>query len=269
MAMIDATARIEPGAVIGRGVSVGPYCIIGPHVVIGDDCNLMGHVHLTGHTVVGPRTAIYPHASLGTPPQSTKYRGGPTRLVIGADCDIREGVTMNRGTEEDRGITSVGDRCMLMVGSHVAHDCQIGSDVTFANNAVLGGHVTVGSFAVFGGQAAVRQFVRIGEGAMVVGLSGVRADVIPYGLVQGPLAKLVGVNVVGMLRRGWKKADVHRLRKAYQAMFFGAGTFRERVEKVACCYSDDALIAQVIEFIRSGSRPLTMADRRTQPDLEP
>jgi UDP-N-acetylglucosamine acyltransferase len=269
MASIDRTARIEPGAVIGRDVSIGPFCVIGPKVVIGDGCRLAGHVHIAGCTTIGPRTAIYPFASLGTPPQSGKYRGGPTRLIVGADCDIRESVTMNTGTEDDRGVTEVGDRCLLMVGSHVGHDCKVGNDVTFANNVVLGGHVTVGDFVVFGGQAAVAQFVRIGQGAMVVGMSGVRADVIPFGLVQGPLADLVGLNVIGMRRRGWTKTDIHRLRKAYDAMFFGAGTFRERLEKVAARNGDDPLIAGVIAFIRSGSRPLTIAIRRAQAEKQP
>jgi UDP-N-acetylglucosamine acyltransferase len=262
MAAIDPTARIEPGAVIGDNVSIGPYCVIGPHVQVGDGCKLIAHVHIAGHTTIGPRTVLYPFASLGTPPQSVRYRGGPTRLVIGAECDIREGVTVNTGTEDDRGVTEVGDRCWLMVGSHVGHDCKIGDDVIFANNVVLGGHVTIGDFAVFGGQAAVRQFVRIGEGAMVVGLSGVRADVIPFGLVQGPLADLIGLNVVGMRRRGTTKADIHRLRKAYEAMFFGRGTFRERLDQVAAESGADPLVAKVIAFIRSGSRPLTMAIRR-------
>ena len=201
--MIDPTARIEPGAAIGQNASIGPYCVVGPHAVIGDGCRLVAHVHVAGHTTIGPRTVLYPFASLGSPPQSVKYRGGPTRLVVGADCDIREGVTMNTGTEDGGGVTEVGDRCFLMVGSHVGHDCMVGNDVTFANNVVLGGHVTIGDFVVFGGQAAVRQFVRIGEGAMIVGLSGVRADVIPFGLVQGPLANLMGLNVVGMRRRGF------------------------------------------------------------------
>jgi UDP-N-acetylglucosamine acyltransferase len=262
MAAIDPTARIEPGAVIGENVSIGPYCVIGPHVQIGDGCKLIAHVHIAGHTTIGPRSVLYPFASLGTPPQSIKYRGGPTRLVIGADCDIREGVTVNTGTEDDRGVTEIGDRCWLMVGSHVGHDCKVGNDVIFANNVVLGGHVTVGDFAVFGGQAAVRQFVRIGEGAMVVGLSGVRADVIPFGLVQGPLAHLIGLNVVGMRRRGATIADIHRLRKAYEMMFFGRGTFRERLDQVAAENGADPLVAKVIAFIRSGSRPLTMAIRR-------
>jgi UDP-N-acetylglucosamine acyltransferase len=262
MAAVDPTARIEPGAVIGHNASIGPYCVIGPHVEIGDSCKLLAHVHVAGHTTIGPRTMVYPFASLGTPPQSVKYRGGPTRLVIGADCEIREGVTVNTGTEDDRGVTEVGDRCWLMVGSHIAHDCKVGNDVIFANNVVLGGHVTIGDFAVFGGQAAVRQFVRVGEGAMVVGLSGVRADVIPFGLVQGPLADLIGLNVVGMRRRGSSKADIHRLRQAYEAMFFGAGTFRERLDRVAAQSGADPLVSKVIGFIRAGSRPLTMAIRR-------
>jgi UDP-N-acetylglucosamine acyltransferase len=266
MAAIDPTARIEPGAVIGHNASIGPYCVIGPHVELGDGCKLLAHVHVAGHTTIGPRTVVYPFASLGTPPQSVKYRGGPTRLVIGAECEIREGVTVNTGTEDDRGITEVGDRCCLMVGSHIGHDCKVGNDVIFANNVVLGGHVTIGDFAVFGGQAAVRQFVRIGEGAMVVGLSGVRADVIPFGLVQGPLADLIGLNVVGMRRRGSSKADIHRLRQAYEAMFFGAGTFRERLDHVAAQNGADPLVGKVIAFIRAGSRPLTMAIRRASTD---
>jgi UDP-N-acetylglucosamine acyltransferase len=259
--MIDQTARIEPGAAIGHNASIGPYCVVGSNAVIGDDCRLVAHVHVTGHTTIGPRTVLHPFASLGSPPQSVKYRGGPTRLLVGADCDIREGVTMNTGTEDGGGVTEVGDRCFLMVGSHIGHDCVVGNDVTFANNVVLGGHVTIGDFVVFGGQAAVRQFVRIGEGAMAVGLSGVRADVIPFGLVQGPLADLIGLNVVGLKRRRIAKADIHRLRQGYEALFFGAGTFRERLEKVAA-QDGGPLLAKVIDFIRAGSRPLTMAIRR-------
>ena len=172
--MIDPTARIEATAAIGLGVTVGPYCTIGPHVTVGDGCRLIAHVHLTGHTTIGARTVIHPFASLGSPPQSVHYRGGPTRLVVGADCDIREHVTMNTGTEDGGGVTQVGDRCFLMVGSHVGHDCHVGNNVVFANNILLAGHVTVGDHVVFGGGVAVRQFVRIGEGAMLVGLSGAR-----------------------------------------------------------------------------------------------
>jgi UDP-N-acetylglucosamine acyltransferase len=260
--MIDPSARIEAGADIGRDVTIGPYCTIGPHVTVGDGCRLLAHVNLTGHTTIGARTVIHPFASLGSPPQSFSYRGGPTKLVVGADCDIREGVTLNTGTEDGGGITEVGDHCFMMVGSHVGHDCHVGNNVVLANNVLLGGHVTVGDYVVFGGGVAVRQFVRIGEGAMIVGLSGIRADVIPFGMAQGPLAHLVGLNVVGMRRRGLAKADIHRVRAAYQALFFGDGEFRARLERVAAEHGADAQVAMIIAFIRAGKRPLTMAIKR-------
>jgi UDP-N-acetylglucosamine acyltransferase len=234
--------------------------VIDAGVTIGDGCRLVAHVHVTGNTTIGAQTVIYPFASLGGPPQSLNYRGGAMRLQIGRRCDIRENVTINIGTEDGGGITTVGDGCFVMAGSHVAHDCNVGNEVVFANNVVLGGHVTVGDFTVFGGQAAVRQFVRIGEGVMVVGLSGVRADVIPWGHVSGPLARLVGLNVVGMKRRGFSKSEVHSLRRAYQELFRGAGTFRERLAAVSAAQSDDPRVAQMIDFIRSATRPLTMAD---------
>jgi len=261
---IDPTALVDPQAKIGHGVVIGPYCIVGPDVAIGDGCRLVAHVHLTGNTEIGEKTVIYPFASLGTPPQSVHYRGGPTRLVVGSGCDIRENVTINIGTEDGGGITRVGDRCFLMAGSHVAHDCCVGREVIFANNVVLGGHVEVGDFVVFGGQAAVRQFVRVGEGAMVVGLSGVRADVIPWGLVSGPLANLIGLNAIGMRRRDFTKEQIHRLRRAYQEVFFGDGTFRDRIEAVARMHGGDERVARMIAFIRAGTRPLTMAIHRAQ-----
>jgi UDP-N-acetylglucosamine acyltransferase len=264
--MIDPSARIEAGAVIGNDVTIGPYCTVGRNVVIGDGCRLLGHVNLTGHTTIGARTVIHPFASLGSPPQSFSYRGGPTALVVGADCDIRENVTMNTGTEDGGGITRVGNGCFFMVGSHVGHDCHVGDKVVFANNSVLGGHVVIGDFVVFGGGVAVRQFVRIGEGAMIVGLSGIRADVIPYAMAQGPLANLIGLNVVGMRRRGMSKADVHRVRAAYQALFFGEGEFRARIDSVAAEYGGDPQVGKIIEFIRSGKRPFTMAVRRNEAD---
>lgn len=264
--MIDASARIEARAAIGQNVSIGPYCTIGPHVSVGDGCRLHAHVNLTGHTTIGARTVIHPFASLGSAPQSVKYRGGPTRLVVGADCDIREGVTLNTGTEDDRGVTQVGDRCFLMVGAHVAHDCLVGNNVVFANNVVLGGHVTVGDNVMFGGGVAVRQFVRIGEGAMIVGLSGVRADLIPWGMAHGPLAHLIGLNVVGMRRSGVSKAEILRVRRAYEAIFFGEGEFRARLDQVEREYGGDARVRKIVDFIRAGKRPLTMAIRRGDSD---
>ena len=221
--MIDPSARIDAGATIGTDVSIGPYCIIGPHVALADGCRLHSHVHVTGHTTIGARTVIYPFVSLGTPPQSFSYRGEPTRLVVGADCDIREGVTMNTGTAQGGGVTTVGDKGFFMVNSHVAHDCQVGDNVVFANNVVLGGHVSVGDNVVFGGGVAVRQFARIGEGAMIVGLSGVRADIIPWAMAHGPLAHLIGLNVIGMRRSGVSKADILNVPRVMSIRIFTRG----------------------------------------------
>jgi len=257
--MIDPSARVETGAVVGKDVSIGPFCVVGPNVVLGEGCKLLAQVHLSGHTAIGPRTVIYPFASLGSPPQSTKYRGSPTRLIVGADCQIRESVTMNTGTEDGGGVTVVGDRCFFMVGSHVGHDCRVGNDVTFANNAVLGGHVTIGDWAVLGGQAAVLQFVRVGEGAMLGGLSGITRDVIPFGFAFGPRAELVGLNMVGLKRHGHSRSELHQLRQAFRALFLGAGEFRDRLEAVAAKYAAAPLVGKIIDFLRAGgSRPPMM-----------
>jgi len=264
--MIDPSARIEAGAKIGKDVSIGPYCTIGANVTVGDGCRLVSHVNLTGHTTIGPRTVIHPFASLGGAPQSFSYKGEPTKLVVGADCDIREHVTMSTGTAQDRGVTTVGNNCFFMVGSHVAHDCQVGNNVVFANNIMLAGHVVIGDNVVFGGGVAVRQFVRIGEGAMIVGLSGVRADIIPWGMAQGPLADLIGINAVGMRRGGMVKADILNIRRAYQVLFFGEGEFRARLEQVERDFGGDARVRKIIDFIRAGKRPLTMAIKRGKTD---
>ena len=219
MASIDPTARIDPGAAIGRDVSIGPYCVIGPNVIVGDGCRLVSHVHIAGHTTIGPRSAIYPFASLGTPPQSVRYRGGPTRLIVGADCDIRESVTINIGTEDGGSITRVGDNCFMMAGSHIAHDCQVGSNVVFANNAVIGGHCIVGDYVFLGGHAAVLQRVRVGESVMIAGYGGLREDVIPFGYVMHPFGRLTGLNLIGMQRRGIKRDAIHAVRSAYKMIF--------------------------------------------------
>jgi UDP-N-acetylglucosamine acyltransferase len=269
MAAIDPTAQIASGAVLGKDVAIGPYSVVGPNVVIEDGCRLVGHAHVTGHTTLGAGTVVYPFASLGTPPQSVKYKGGPTRLVIGPKCDIREHVTMNIGTEDGGGVTEVGARCFFMVGSHVAHDCHIGNDVTMANNATLGGHVTVGDNVFFGGLCAVHQFSRIGEGVMIGGVSGVRGDVIPFGYASGQHAKLVGLNVVGMKRRGFTRADMHRLRTAQNELFAGSGTFRERLEIAAAKYAGDPLVGKVIAFIQEGgSRALVQPPRAGDPEAD-
>ena len=254
---IDATARVADGARIGDGVEIGPYCVVGPHVELKDGVRLIGQVNVTGVTTVGEGTVVYPFASLGTSPQSVHYRGEPTQLVIGARCEVREGVTMNIGTKAGGGITRIGERCFFMVGSHVAHDCNVGDDVTFANNAVLGGHVGVGSGTFIGGNAAIHQFVQIGEGVMVGGVSGVTGNIVPFGFAKGQIAALAGLNVVGLRRRGVTRATLHRLRKAYQWLFFGDGVFADRVDRVAGEFADDPLVQNVVAFVRAGGkRPL-------------
>jgi UDP-N-acetylglucosamine acyltransferase len=255
--MIDATARLDPRAKIGRDVSIGPYCIVGGDVELADNCTLIAHVHLTGHTTIGPRTVAYPFVSLGTPPQSVHYHGEPTRLTIGADCDLREGVTINIGTVA-RGVTVVGDRCFMMAGSHVAHDCIVGENVTFANGAVLGGHCEVGDFVFLGGQCAVHQFTRIGESAMIGGLSGVRGDVVPFALVSGYPAHLDGVNVVGMRRRGFARETMHEIRRATRMLFDAAeGPFAERLDAVEASFADSDSVRRIVAFLRGcGQRPL-------------
>jgi UDP-N-acetylglucosamine acyltransferase len=270
MAMIDSTARIAPGAVIGADVTIGSYCVIGPAVSIGDGCRLIAHVHVTGDTSIGAGTVIQPFASLGTPPQSVKYRGGATRLVIGAGCDIRENVTMNIGTEDARGITEVGERCFFMVGSHVGHDCVVGNDVTFANNAVIGGHVEVGDHVFIGGNSAVHQFCRIGESAMISGMCGIRADVIPFGFTIGAVGRLAGLNVVGMRRRKLTRADLQTVRRAYTMLFKDEGRFPDRLAATAERFGDVPLVAQIIDFLRAaGKRPILMARSRGRVEEDP
>jgi UDP-N-acetylglucosamine acyltransferase len=250
---IDPTARIDPGAVLGRDVAIGPYCVIGPNVVLEDECRLIAHVHLTGHTRIGPRTVIYPFASLGTPPQSVRYRGGPTRLIVGADCDIRESVTMNVGTEDGLGLTQVGDRGFFMAYSHVGHDCQVGHDVTFANAATLGGHCVIGEHVVMGGLSAVHQFTRIGAHAMIAGLTGIRGDVIPFAVATGAFGRLRGLNLIGLKRGGFSRQTLHRIRKAYRKLFFGEGLFEARLDAVEAEFGHDPAVAQIVGFVRSGS----------------
>ncbi len=257
MAAIDPTARVADGARLGDGVEIGPYCLVGPDVTLGAGVRLIAHVHITGVTTIGEGTIVYPFASLGTPPQSVHYHGGATQLIVGPRCELRESVTMNTGTEDGGGVTRVGERCLLMVGCHVGHDCDVGNSVIFANNVVLGGHVSVGDYCFLGGHAAVHQFVRIGEGAMMAGLSGASGDIIPFGYVLGQIADLVGLNVVGLRRRGAKREELHRLRQAYRRLFLESGVFSERVSNVTAEFAGDPLVRKIIEFIAAGGkRPL-------------
>jgi UDP-N-acetylglucosamine acyltransferase len=248
---IHPTAIVDPQAEIGRDVSIGPYCVIGPHVRLGDGVVLHSHVVVEGRTAVGARTQIFPFASVGHRPQDLKYKGEESRLEIGVDCMIREHVTLNPGTEGGGMLTKVGDRCLLMVGVHVAHDCIVGDNVILANNATLAGHVQVGDFAIVGGLSAVHQFVRIGDHAMIGGMSGIEQDVIPYGLAMGDRARLSGVNIVGMRRRGFDKSAIQGVMAAYDQLFAGPGTLAERVERVAGSHGDNEVVQAVVAFVQA------------------
>lgn len=248
---IHPTAVIEEGAVLGADVQVGPYCVVGPHAVLGDGVVLHSHVVVAGHTEIGEGTRVFPFASIGHAPQDLKYKGEPSRLVIGRHNTIREHVTINPGTEGGGLLTQIGDHCLLMVGAHVAHDCRIGNHVVLVNNATLGGHVTVGDYAIIGGLSAIHQFVRIGEHAMIGGMSGIESDVIPFGSAMGERARLAGLNIVGMKRRGFDKDQMHSLRSAVDALFAEQGTFAERLEQVEADYAHDPVVMAVVAFIRS------------------
>jgi UDP-N-acetylglucosamine acyltransferase len=262
VAKIDPTARIADGAKLGADVFIGPYCVIGPKVTLGDGAHLVSHVSIQGNTVIGAGAKILPFASLGTPPQSTHYKGEDSRLIVGKNCDIREGVTMNTGTAGGRMETRVGDNCMFMTGAHVGHDCVVGNNVIFANCATLGGHVDIGDFTFIGGLAAVIQFGKVGEQAMIGGIAAIRRDVIPFGLT-GPHGTLEGLNLVGLKRRGFTRSDVHTLREAYQELFFGGGTFAVRVERVAADFADAVAVQKIVAFIRSaGKRGVSMPASR-------
>jgi UDP-N-acetylglucosamine acyltransferase len=252
MSMIDPTARIEHGAVIGAGTSIGPYCVIGPHVVIGAGCKLIAHVSVAGHTTIGAGCVIYPFAALGGPPQDLSYRGEPTRLEIGEGCCLREGVTMNVGTKKGGGLTRVGARGYFMNNSHVGHDCLVGNDVIFATSATLGGHCEIGDFVYIGGLSAVHQFTRIGPQVMVGGICGVRGDVIPFGLVNGQYATLEGFNIIGMKRRKFTRERLATLRSFYKKLFHGSGIFAERLDEVQPLAAADPAIKEILAFIGDG-----------------
>jgi UDP-N-acetylglucosamine acyltransferase len=255
--LIDPSSRVADDAKLADDVAIGPFCNVGPSVELRSGVRLLSHVNVTGVTTVGERTVIYPFASLGTAPQSSRYRGGATRLLVGSQCDIREGVTISTGTEDGGEVTTVGDRCFMMANSHVGHDCHVGNDVVFANGAVLGGHVSVGDHVFIGGNTAVHQFCRIGESAMIAGVSGIAADIIPFGFALGQRAELVGLNVVGLRRRKFSRDDIHRIRRAYQMLFTVAGTFADRLRQVSEEFAADPVIGRIVTFIRDGgSRPL-------------
>jgi UDP-N-acetylglucosamine acyltransferase len=252
--VIHPSAVVEPGARLGARVQIGPFCHVGAGVELHDNVRLVSHVAVDGDTVVGDGAVLYPFCTVGLAPQDLKYKGEPTRCEIGARTQVREHCTIHRGTVTGAGLTRVGAGCLLMAVVHVAHDCEIGDAVVIANNVVMGGHVTIGANAVIGGAAAIHQFVRIGRGAMVGGVSGVEADVIPFGSVIGNRARLAGLNVIGLRRRGVERSRLLLLRAAVRELFWGSGVQAERMDTVRARYGQDPLVAEVLDFACAESK---------------
>ena len=253
MVEVHPTAIVEPDSKLGENVIIGPFCSVGANVIISDGCRLVSHAVVAGNTTIGANTHIYPFASIGHPPQDMKFKGEPSKLLIGANNIIREHVTMNPGTEGGGMVTQIGNNCLFMVGSHVAHDGVIGNHVIFANNATVAGHVVVEDYAILGGLCAVHQFVRIGCHAMIGGMSGVEQDVIPYGSVLGNRARLAGLNVVGIRRRGFSRSEIADLRKAYRLLFAEEGSMSERLVDVSEMYKENEAVMEIVDFIRGES----------------
>ncbi|MBU6499612.1 MAG: acyl-ACP--UDP-N-acetylglucosamine O-acyltransferase [Rhodospirillales bacterium] len=239
---------------IGEGARIGPWCQIGPDCIIEAGAHLISHVVVDGHTRIGEQAVLYPFCTVGMAPQDLKYRNEPTRTEIGARTQIREHATIHRGTVTGSGITRVGADCLLMAVVHVAHDCALGNGVVVANNVVMGGHVTIGDNAVIGGAAAIHQFVRIGRAAMIGGVSGVEADVIPFGSVIGNRARLAGLNIIGLRRRGFERAQIQALRAAFRMIFKGSGVFAQRVARARAQFGAEPLVGEILAFIDQPSR---------------
>lgn len=250
---IHPSAIVSHGAELGPGVQVGPFCTVGPDVVIEAGAKLVSHVVVEGHTRIGENAELYPFCTVGLAPQDLKYKGEPTRCEIGARTLVREHCTIHRGTATGVGTTRIGADCMLMAVVHVAHDCQIGNHVIIANNAVMGGHVQIADHAVIGGAAALHQFVRIGRAAMIGGVSGVEGDVIPFGSVIGNRARLAGLNVIGLKRRGFNKQQIGRLHTFFRDLFKHEGVFANRLAAARIKYAGDELVEEVLAFIDAPS----------------
>ena len=254
MANIHSTAVIEDGAQIASSAEIGPFCWISSQAKIGENVKLLARVTVYGDTTIGDGTVVFPGACLGTGPQDHGNEFVPgAKVIIGKNNVIRENVTIHAGTPKEQQTTIVGDDCMFMVNSHVAHDCVVGNHVIMTNNAVIGGHVRVGDGAILGGNCAVHQFCRVGRKAMIGGLAGVDRDVIPFGIVTGERGKLRGLNRIGMMRGGMDEATVKSVTRAFMYIFKGKeDNFEVRLEKAKDKFKDNDLVIEQIEFICDG-----------------
>lgn len=252
--MIHPTAIIDAGAKIGSNVNIGAYTIIGPDVEIGADSEIQHHVVIEGPTIIGSGCRIFPFASIGLEPQDKKYHGEESFLVIGNNNTIREYVTINRGTEANKGETRIGNNGWIMACCHIAHDCVLGNNITMSNGATLGGHVTVEDHVIIGGLSGIHQFCKLGQYAMVGGQSMVPQDIAPFSLVSGNRARLSGVNFVGLKRNGFSQSDIDDVNLAYSIFFRSGLTRKDAIEKIKQSFSNKQHIHLFTDFVESSER---------------
>lgn len=245
--MIHKTAIIDPKAKIFSDVEIGPYCVIGPDVEIGEKTIIQSHVNITVNAKIGKGNKIYPFVSINHP-QDLKYNGEPSNLIIGDNNKIREYVTINPGTAGGGGKTVIGNNCLFMISSHIAHDCLVGNNVIIANNVPLGGHAIIEDNVVIGGNSAVQQFTRIGKMAMIGGMTGVLHDVIPYGLSTGNRNSLIGLNLIGLRRAKFENKNIIGLSEAYKEIF-ATKNINENISKLTVSLKENPLVTNVINFI--------------------
>ncbi|HYA85554.1 MAG TPA: acyl-ACP--UDP-N-acetylglucosamine O-acyltransferase [Nitrospirota bacterium] len=255
--MIHPTAIVHPSAQIAEGVEIGPYSVIGEHVTIGKDTKIASHVLIEGWTTIGERNQIHSFSSIGTPPQDIGYKNDETYLIIGNDNVIRECATIHRATTKEDRKTEIGDKNFLMAYSHVAHDCKLGNSIIMANSVALGGHIVIEDYSILGGIVAVHQFVRIGAYSIIGGQSAVSQDIPPYVSAAGNRAKLYGLNLVGLKRRGFSNAVINTLKKAYKIIFRSGLTQDEAVCKALEEFPESSEVRTLADFIRTSKRGIT------------
>jgi UDP-N-acetylglucosamine acyltransferase len=251
---LHPTALVDPAARVGEGAVVEAFTVIGPRVTLGTGCVVGPHAVIEGPARIGARNRVYPFAALGLAPQDLKYRGEETTLEIGDDNTFREGATVHRGTAGGGGATRIGSGNLFMVGTHVAHDCQVGSQVIFANAATLAGHVTVEDGATVGAFSGVHQFCRIGRHAYIGGYSVITQDALPYVLTVGNRARSYGINVIGLERRRFPAATIAALKRAYRILFRSKVGLEEALRRLEGEIGEVAEVRSLVEFIRGSER---------------
>ncbi len=251
--MIHKTAIIDPTSKIASNVNIGEYSVIGPNVEIGENSIIQSHVSILGNTKIGKNNKIYPFASIGNDPQDLKFSGEQTKLEIGDNNKIREYVTINPGTNGGGGLTKVGNNCLFMVSSHIAHDCIVENNVILANNVPLGGHAHIEENVIIGGNSAVQQFTRVGKFSMIGGMCGVVRDIIPYAMVHGNRSILQGLNLIGLRRKNIPNKDILVLSEAYKEIFKNEN-LTKNLKNLNQVLKKNKLVNDVVKFLKKDKK---------------